>query len=124
MSDFIGPGTPVTLKIVATTAEGFAEIQIVDSSDFVAALLANEVTTAGNQNAFGNFLAQAIEELQAGNTADAIDKLNKAIARTDGCPLRGAPDGNGAGRDWITDCDAQLVVYSLLNAAIDALTAP
>jgi len=60
--------------------------------------------------------------LQKGMVSTAIDKLQKSIERTDGCILRGAPDGNGAGMDWITDCSAQNQVYSLLNAAQDALT--
>ncbi len=68
---------------MATTAEDFAEIQIVFASDDVEALLSTEVATAGNQNAFGNFLTQAMSLIQEGDTAGAIDKLNKAIARTD-----------------------------------------
>ena len=121
VSDFIGPGTPDTLEITVTTAAGFSEILIVDSNNIVGGLGASEVTTGGNQNAFGKHLANAIKDLQEGDTAGAIDKLNKAIARTDGCFLRGSPDGNGQGRDWITDCDAQEVVYNLLNAALDAI---
>ena len=42
--------------------------------------------------------------------------------RTDGCVLRGDPDGNGPGRDWITDCTAQTEAYNLLTDALDALT--
>ena len=121
VSDFIGPGTPATVSIVATTASGFAEIVIVDASDQVGALTAEDVTTAGNQNAFGNFLAQAISLIQEGDTAGAIDKLNKAIERTDGWALRGSADGNGPGRDWITDSVAQLTIYDLLTDAVDAL---
>jgi hypothetical protein len=88
----------------------------------VSALPVSDVTTPGNQNALGNFMTQAIEALQAGDNAEAISKLNKALMRTDGCVLRGEPDGNGPGRDWITDCAEQAVVYQLLQDALDAIT--
>ena len=42
-------------------------------------------------------------------------------SRTDGCALRGIPDGNGQGRDWITDCVAQMEIYDCLTAAAEAL---
>ena len=38
-------------------------------------------------------------------SSPAIDKLEKAILRTDGCPLRGQPDTSQYKRDWIIDCD-------------------
>ena len=60
--------------------------------------------------------------MQADDLATAIDKLQNAMERTDGCVLRGAPDGNGPARDWITDCDAQEFVYPLLHEALETLT--
>ncbi len=120
-SDFLGEGTPATVLIVATTAAFFAEGQTASASAIVAALSPGQVTTAGNQNALGNFLAQALQQLQIGNVAQAIVKLNQAIERTDGCALRGAPDGPGTSRDWITNCAAQAEAYALLIAAVDAL---
>ena len=123
VSDFIGPGTPDSVEVTSTTAEGFAEIQIVSANDIIKALSNQQVTTKGNQNALQNFLRQAIAALQEGDLARAIDKLEKAIARTDGCALRGAPDGNGGGRDWITECASQADVYTMLNDALDALLA-
>jgi hypothetical protein len=124
VSDFIGPGVPDVVLITATTAEGLAEFKILESSDDVAALLPEAVTTAGNQTAHLNFLNQATLAIQEGDLAKAIDKLQKAMTRTDGCVLRGAPDGNGPGRDWITDCAAQTEVYGQLDEALAALTAP
>ena len=123
VSDFIGPGTPDTVEITATTAAGFAESHIVLASDIVEALEPGQVTTAGNQNAFQNFLSQAIAAIQDGDLAKAIDKIEKSIERTDGCSLNGEPDGNGPGRDWITDCNAQSSVLYHLNEALDALMA-
>jgi hypothetical protein len=121
VSDFLGPGLPTAVELTATTAEGFAEFLILEVSAQVAALSADQVTTKGNQTAFGQHLANAIRDLQEGKTAEAIDKLNKAIERTDGCPLRGAPDGNGKGRDWIIDCDAQYDIYDALKLAVETL---
>jgi len=60
--------------------------------------------------------------IQDGDIPVAIDKLEKALIRTDGCVLRGSPDGNGPERDWITDCTAQMETYAVLSAALDALT--
>ena len=121
VADFLGFGTPAVIEVTATTASEFAENLILEASDQAAALGNGQVTTKGNQNAFGNFLAQAISKIQSGDIAGAIDKLEKAIARTDGCALNGSPDGNGSGRDWITDCDAQLAIYDLLTMAVDTL---
>jgi hypothetical protein len=83
-----------------------------------------QVTTHGNQTALGNFLTQAIAALQADPPEfdRAISKLSQAIARTDGCALRGGADGPGSGWDWITDCAAQESVYWLLSDALDAIS--
>ena len=107
-----------TVSFVATTAETFAESQVAAASAIVAALPPGSVTTAGNQNAFGNHLANAMKQLQKGKVSKAIDDLNKAIERTDGCALRGSPDGNGKGMDWISDCDAQDAIYALLTSVV------
>jgi hypothetical protein len=125
VTDFIDPGTPDSVEITATSAESFAEVQIVSTNDTVTALSATEVTTEGNQNALQNFLSQAIVALQPPvDVAEAINKLEKAIARTDGCVLRGAPDDKGKGRDWTTNCDAQTDTYNLLKDALNALLSP
>ncbi len=63
----------------------------------------------------------AVKDIRAGDIAGAIDQLNQAISRTDGCALRGAPDGSGPGFDWITDCAAQGPIYDDLTAALNAL---
>ena len=47
-----------------------------------------------------------------------IDDLNKATEKTDDCALRGSPDGNGKGMDWISDCDAQDAIYALLTSVV------
>jgi Ca2+-binding RTX toxin-like protein len=122
VSDSIGPGDPATVTLTALTGEDFAEFKCYDVDSIVSALTLSQVTTKGNQTALLNFLKQAVAALQADDLVTAIDKLQKAMERTDGCQLRYAPDGNGPGRDWITDCDIQKSVYILLQAALEALT--
>jgi len=121
-SDFIGPGAPDSVEITATNGEEFEEIQIIDASEEIALIPPEEVTTVGNQTAFTKFLQQAMTAILEDDIERAIDKLEKSIIRTDGCVLRGSPDLNGKGRDWIIGCAAQTDVYDLLTSALDALT--
>lgn len=122
VSDLLGDGPPSTVEVMAVTAEELATLNIVSASTTVSELSADAVTTGGNQNAFQNFLQQAATAIAAGDTDAAIKKLETAISRTDGCVLRGAPDGNGPGRDWVTNCAAQLELYALLTEALNAIT--
>ena len=121
VSDFLGAGTSASAGFTSTTASGYAELQILDACALTEGLAANQVKSKGNQNAFCNQLRNAIKDLQKGKTSHAIETLEKAIERTDGCPERGLPDGNGSGMDWIIDCDAQNVVYGYLTSSIAAL---
>jgi hypothetical protein len=115
-----------TVTFIADTAQLFAVTQIISANKLVSSLVATQVTTSGNQTAFGNFLSQAVTAIQAGKTADAITKLNNAIQRTNGCAINNppAPDGPGPGMDWVTDCAVQTSLLAYLNAALSALTAP
>ncbi len=122
VNDGFDDSLPDVVIICVITAEDFAEINTVAALNIVSDLPASSVTTKGNQKALGNFLTQVIGALQLGDTAEAINKLNKALSRTDGCVLQGEPDGNGPGRDWITNCVHQALVYDLLWQALDALT--
>ena len=123
VSDVIGPGAPDQVLITATSAEGYAEVQIIEVAGLVSDLdsALGEVTNGGNQTAYQNFLQQAVVAIQEDDIETAIDKLEKALARTDGCVLRGAVDENGPGRDWIADCGVQAEVYALLTEALAAL---
>ena len=124
VSDAFGPGTPDTVEITAATGAAYAEQKIMCAADLVSGLGPNQVTTKGNQTALGNFLSEAIKAIQKGTTATAIGKLNEAIDRTNGCEANLAspsPDGNGPGRDWVTDCNAQPPILVCLRAARDAL---
>lgn len=122
VSDGYGASDPSSVEITAMTATAYAENYILAAAQLLSSLDLSQVTTAGNQNALGNFLSQAAKDIQKGQPVKAIDKLNMAIERTNGCDVNSAPDGNGAGRDWITDCAAQTQMLVYLRAARDALT--
>ncbi len=123
VSDPFDDSAPETVTISVIAGQDVAEDALVETLDYVAALPPGSVTTKGNQKALTNFLTQACAALQAGDIDKALNKIGKTLRRTDGCVLRGAPDGNGPGRDWITDCDDQVVVYALLILA-EAILSP
>jgi hypothetical protein len=60
-------------------------------------------------------------DLSSGNEEHASHDMGLVIERTDGCALRGAPDGNGKWRDWIVACEYQEQVYPLLLDALNAI---
>jgi len=122
VSDLVGPGTPATVTFTATTAQGYAETQLLNAANLVSGLTSSQVTTIGNLTAFNSFLKEAAAAIQKKDTTTAMNKLNDAIQRTNGCEVSGSPDGNGAGRDWITDCAVQSPVLVYLRAALSALT--
>jgi hypothetical protein len=117
VSDFLGAGAPATVEVTAITAGAYAEQKIMCAADLIAGLGPNQVTTKGNQNALGNFLSQTVKEMQKGNNANAISKVNEAIERTNGCEVNPgpSPDGNGPGRDWVTDCGVQPPILACLR---------
>jgi hypothetical protein len=123
VSDQIGAGTSDMVEITGVVVEEYAQIQIIELDQSVASLDAEsgEVTTAGNQNAYSNFLSQAILSIQDDDIVSAVSKLQKALIRTDGCVLRGEPDSKGSSRDWITDCDAQTELYYIITNTIESL---
>src|SRR5262249_32482670 len=120
-SDFVGPRLSANVTITVTTATMFAEIQARAAAEEIQALPADVVTTIGNQNALVQHLSNAATALESGNSPRAQQQLQEALARIDGCLLRGAPDGNGPGRDWVTSCAAQQQIYPLLAAALAAI---
>jgi DNA-binding transcriptional MocR family regulator len=86
------------------------------------ALPISQVTNRGNQKDLVKLLRQATSEINKGHYCKAVEKLNQAILRTDGFPLRNALDLKGDGRDWITNAAAQTAVYADLSAALTAIT--
>ncbi|MEQ1559942.1 MAG: hypothetical protein ABL933_13520 [Methyloglobulus sp.] len=90
-------------------------------ANFVNGLPLNQVTNKGNQKDLANILRKAVRNIQNANYCKAVEKLDQAIERTDGCPLRGKPDTKNKTRDWITSCTAQIAVYNNLFAARGSL---
>lgn len=122
VTDAFGAASNPASVIYTATEEPLPEDEILEASDLVFNLAPGQVTTRGNQVALLNHLRQAVAAIQIGDLDEAIHKLETSISRTDGCPERGSPDGNGPGRDWITDCDAQNQIYPLLVSALDSLS--
>jgi hypothetical protein len=121
-SDFLGAGTSANATITVITATRYAEIQLLEAADHLLSLPSSAVTTRGNLTALMEFLSHVVVALQQDKLTEARQELERGAARTDGCALRGAPDGNGPGRDWITACEAQEPVYASLVAAMAAIT--
>jgi hypothetical protein len=121
-SDFVGPGTSASATITVAAPTSYAEIQSQTAAALVQGLGAADVTNGGNQNALIKHLSNAVTALQNGDVTAARQQLEAAISRTDGCALQGAPEGNGPGRDWITTCTAQELVYLALRDALTVLT--
>src|SRR5262249_30268237 len=48
VSDLVGPGTPATVTFTATTAQDYAETQLLNTANLVSGLTSSQVTTIGN----------------------------------------------------------------------------
>jgi CSLREA domain-containing protein len=119
VSDHIGSGAPVVTTFTATAVvvPSSAESKIITAINLVNGLPLNQVTNKGNRKDLANILRKAIRNLQNANYCKAVEKLDQAIERTDGCSLRGKPDTKNKTRDWITSCTAQIAVYNNLFAS-------
>ncbi len=115
---------PDVADVFVVTADAAATDATDEAIDEVLALPGGDFQAPGHQNAFANILQDAIDAIAAGDVAEAINLIENVISRTDGCALRGSPDGNGPGRDFILDCDAQDQVYPVLVDALAFLTGP
>jgi hypothetical protein len=122
VSDPFGGVSAATVTVSVITGQDYAATAILDALRTLRGLRLDQVTTRGNRTAMQNFLVQALAAIDAGDLAEARSKVTAAIERTDGCALRHTPDGNGPERDWITDCEAQAVLFDLLSAALAAMT--
>jgi sugar lactone lactonase YvrE len=107
--------------VQANAPGGSAENALQQADDVLEALPTSAFVAPGHRQALRNFIAQALAAIQSGNIALARNKIEAAMARVDGCALRGQPDTQGPGMDWINNCGAQGQVYPLLDAALDGL---
>jgi hypothetical protein len=122
LTDAYGGASEASVEITAATLTSYVEQKLAASASVIAGLSEDEVSTVGNQMALVSLLTQAVQGSQAGNTSAAVAKINLAIERTNGCETSGVPDGNGPGRDWITDCAVQASALASLRQALTALS--
>jgi len=117
---------PDNVKLVIVTPGDYAQQQVAETINVISELPLSSVSTSGNQQALTILLEQAIAQIQMDNVDQAIQMIQLALVRTDGCVLRGSPDLNGdnAGgvvKDYVTDCDTQAMLYTQLINALQAI---
>ncbi|HET9551934.1 MAG TPA: hypothetical protein VFP50_03120 [Anaeromyxobacteraceae bacterium] len=66
---------------------------------------------ANQQRALGNKVASIGRLVAAGQSADALLEVTRALGKTDGCALALSPDAD----DWIRTCEAQRGLYATLS---------
>ncbi|MBZ5504515.1 MAG: hypothetical protein LAO78_03410 [Acidobacteriia bacterium] len=120
VSDAFGSSQPATVDITAITPETSQEL-LQDVINFISTLSASSFDAAGHSQSLTNQLQQAIIDIQKDKISQAIVKINNAIIRTDGFPVRGALDGPGPTMDWIINASDQNFAYQKLTAALNSL---
>jgi hypothetical protein len=104
------------VQVVANATVAIEATQDVQVS--IASLDPGVFKNTNMQKTFNNKLNAVIADIEAGNYANALDKLQHDIlGKTDGCANSGAPDSN----DWIKNCASQGEVYPLILDVIDIL---
>lgn len=98
-----------------------AALMIEQAAAIIADLSLSDIKSFGNKNALLNYLAAATKAVARPDNKKAIERIEFSLKRTDGCSERGEPDPRGEGRDWISNCDAQVAIYNNLKQAIAAL---
>ena len=121
VNDGFADSAPDSVVVTAITGEEFAEMELMDANDVITNIPVEDFDAPGHSNSLTNLIAQVIDSIQQGKISQALNKLDDVIKRTDGCALRGEPDGSGSDKDWITDCAAQDALYPLLISAKAAL---
>lgn len=119
VNDGLVDSDPATVTIVATSTQDDLTTFLQYSVDTINHYLnpANLKNT-NMANALTNKLTAALDLIDQGLYADALDKLeNDILKKTDGCATSGSPDRN----DWIQDCDDQSLIYPLIMDAISLL---
>jgi hypothetical protein len=106
---------PSTIQVQAVTTETMAIEAVQTVQNQIVSLSPEAFKNANMQNTLLNHLNAVIAKIEAGNYAGALGQLqNNILAKTDGCANSGAPDKN----DWITDAEAQGIIYPYILDAI------
>jgi hypothetical protein len=125
VSDGFEPSAPDVVEVVAIEPSVFAQAQLADACDYVAALPDASFDAPGHRKSMCNEFASIIKFIQKGQTASALSRLDGAIERVDGCALRGVVDPKGETQphaaDYLVVCMEQTIVHDLLTAVRDAL---
>jgi len=119
----VGAGSPNRLLYSRVIpAADFAEELALQALEIIAVLPAGSFTNNGHRTALTNHLLNAVKEFGKGHVKPGLKKVEEAIARTDGCALRGSPDSGGGpkspAQDYINNCADQDQNYPLLLEAL------
>lgn len=101
-----GAATDTVVIEVQSLAE-YANLALGDALRTIDELPDEAWRAPGLRVALRNQVEQALVAALAGDWDRSARKLDRAIARVDGCIANGRPDGAGAGSDWIIDCGYQ-----------------
>ena len=122
VNDGLENSSASNVTVTAISLSDAAQDKLREAADRITALTDSAFHAKGHRNFFANKIGDIIALLQTGNLDSANKQLEKVIARTDGCSLRGLPDPKGKGQanaaDFITDCTAAQQVYALLQEAL------
>ena len=106
----------IQIQAIVTPTVVIGTIQ--DAEDVIIALPQSVLKNKNMRNAFLNKLNSVIANVEAGNYADALDKLqNDIMGKMNGCIDTGDPNKN----DWIKSCVEQYQVYLILMSAVTLL---
>ncbi len=114
VSDGLDLATDDVTLVVRSVAVYAAEV-LGNVAGSIDAMPASALQSPGLRSLLIGFLGDSVAAAQTSNWALALSRLNAAIERTDGCPVRGAYDSNGPARDWIQDCAFQYDTYYQLS---------
>ncbi len=109
---------PLNVHVAAPTP-----VSVVEHTEAIQQTIKNDVPATAFKNpnmagAFNNKLSAVINDINAGNYANAISKLQKdLIPKTDGCAVSNAPDSN----DWVKTCPEQAQIYPQLISLLNEL---
>ncbi len=121
VSDAFGSSAPDTVAVSAITAQAYVEMKLLQAKAIIAGLAREQVVSVRKQKHLLKRLRVSLGALEKPDFSRVIWNVDRVLTKTDGCIANGTPDGPGADRDTIVDCESQVRVFGLLREAIDAL---